>query len=191
MDFVVIGLSGKAHAGKSETRKLIKAFIGSDYPSYEFKHMSFAAKLKEIAYELFGWDGVKDLLPEEDKGRRLLINIGTLMRQIRPTVWADFVVDKIKNDILLGQAHNTIYVIDDLRFQNELEILRRTFGNKFFWAGIKREGIQDIDSDSEKNLDSCSDFDAIIYNHDLNALGQRVKSMTLTAIGRMKERLHV
>ncbi len=190
MDFVVIGISGKATSGKSTAREFIKEFIGSNYPDYGFTHHSFAAELKSIAYDLFAWDGIKDLYPEKDKGRGLLINIGEKMREIRPDVWADYVIDKIKNDIVIGTAHNRVYVIDDLRYQNELALLRETFGNKFFWANIKRPGIEELDTDSERGLDSCADFDATILNENLDNFKHNIKQVTLQALSRTKERIH-
>lgn len=191
MNFVVICLSGKAHSGKSTAREHLIGRLSEQYKDYKFVHHSFAAKLKEIAYDLFGWDGVKDLYPEEDRGRKLLINIGTHMRDIRASVWVDFVVEKIKNDILIGNAHNKIYIIDDLRFSNELAILKNSFGNKVYWVHVSRPGVQEIDSESERGLSDCLDCDKLIINEDLNKFKIDISYACLEAIGRAKGRIHV
>lgn len=188
MDFVIIGLSGKSHSGKSTSRDFIKEFTPKY--DYEFIHHSFAAKLKDIAYQVFGWDGDKTFYPQEDKGRKLLINIGTYMRQIRATVWADYVIDLIKNDIVLEKAHKRIYVIDDVRFQNEVELLRSVFGNKFLWININRPGTEEIDSDSERGLDSCADYDGQIINTNIEDLKVSISHLVLNAITKSKERVH-
>lgn len=74
--------------------------------------ISFAKSLKRLALDL-GWDGKKD-----ERGRRLLQGLGQTLRAYDPDFWikkADFNPVKVDTPVF----------IDDLRFQNELEYLKR------------------------------------------------------------------
>lgn len=69
---------------------------------------SFANKVKELAVELFGM---------ECKNRKLLIDIGTKMREIDENVWVNYTIKECQ------QYENSI--IDDLRNKNEFDILKK------------------------------------------------------------------
>ena len=53
------------------------------------------------------------------KNRELLQSIGTKMREIDEDIWIKYVLKNNKNNI----------IIDDLRYPNELEALKRKFYN--------------------------------------------------------------
>jgi hypothetical protein len=72
-----------------------------------YQIVSLGAKVKETARDLFGMT---------EKDRALLIAIGTKMREIDPDVWVKSIVTKT--------ASMTHCVVDDLRYQNEYELLR-------------------------------------------------------------------
>ena len=72
-----------------------------------FIKLSFAGKIKILARELFGM---------ETKDRHLLQQIGTKMREIRSSVWIDY---------LLAEAEDKSFVVvDDVRYPDELQALR-------------------------------------------------------------------
>jgi len=141
---------------------------------------SFAKALKEISEKYFGWGGDKkiymktkegiveakdvnyDFEPIPDRGRQLLINIGQAFRAIRPTIWVDYVINKIKkhSEGHKGQGH--VYLIDDMRFKNELELVK-TF-NKCISVRITRPSSLNIDDISENDLDDA-EFDHYIDNN--------------------------
>ena len=77
---------------------------------YEYEIYSFGGKIKDIAYDLFQMD-------KNIKDRSLLINIADRMRDIDPDIWAKYII----NDI----GDHKYCIIDDLRFQNELDILQK------------------------------------------------------------------
>src|SRR5208282_184079 len=98
MNSAIIILSGKMQSGKSTSAELIKEIIKEKIEENAIKQLnkekyelynysveihSFAKKLKEIASDLFDWNGDKNLYVEKDKGRNVLINIGQKMREIR------------------------------------------------------------------------------------------------------------
>ena len=95
-----IAISGKMCSGKTTIADLI-CTSDNQYTKY-----SFASKIKEIAIELFNM---------KHKDRDLLINIGSKFREINQDVWANYVLNETKN--------NQYCVIDDVRFQNEVDLL--------------------------------------------------------------------
>ncbi len=183
MNFSVLAISGKGQSGKTTTGDYIKSIVKDKFEGYSVDYMPFAGKLKQIATDLFGWDGDKELYYNvtekfytsgesavdnkivEDKGRQLLINIGGKMREIRPSIWIDFVVSSIRKDIENSRLNNKIYLIDDLRYKNELNVLRQIFGNKLFALRINRNNSLHLNIDSETDLDNVYDWDYTIANN--------------------------
>lgn len=68
---------------------------------------SIGGKVKEVARDLFG---------STHKDRPLLIAIGAKMREIDPLVWIKYVLDQTKKE--------THCIVDDLRYQNEYDLLK-------------------------------------------------------------------
>ena len=94
-----IAIAGRMASGKTTMANWL-------VDQQDYHKVSLAAKVKEIAHDLFGM---------EEKDRPLLQQIGMKMREIRPSVWIDYVID-------LGNHHENI-VIDDVRFINEAKAL--------------------------------------------------------------------
>ena len=99
-----IAISGLMGSGKTTISNLI---IKSNP---EYKIYSFGGKIKEIAYDLFNMD-------KNIKDRSLLINIADKMRDIDQDIWAKYIIKQIDD--------HKYCIIDDLRFQNELDILEK------------------------------------------------------------------
>jgi dephospho-CoA kinase len=97
-----IGICGKMCSGKTTLAKYLKE------KNDTFHITSFAAKLKEIARDLFNM---------QQKDRQLLIQIGQKMREIDPDVW-------IKSTIREANKYQNV-IIDDIRYQNELLTLKK------------------------------------------------------------------
>lgn len=110
-----IGICGKMCSGKTTIANLIY-MIDNRYEKY-----SFASKIKELARELFNMNG---------KDRDLLINIGTKFREIDPDVWVNHVLKKTK--------YKKHCIIDDVRFQNEVDLLIKN-GWKIIQLNISEE----------------------------------------------------
>ena len=208
MDFCVVAISGKAQSGKSSSHELIKNIINEKYPDYKIIRKPFAEKLKQIAEDLFGWDGDKNIYYKQttihsfdsfdeihqevikDEGRPLLINIGQAMRNIRDTVWADYVKKNILNDIKNNEAHKKIYIIDDIRFRNEVNILK-AFGSKSLIIRLERESQLDIDDISEHDLDNFNDWDFYIKNNgSMDELARQLNGVVDSIIERSKRNAH-
>jgi len=160
---------------------------------------SFATALKEIAVKYFGWDGDKGIyyvdtadsgavdihgdgqtdaigsLPIPDKGRQLLINIGQVFRGIRPTIWVDYVVNNIKKSSNNLKDKGIVYLIDDMRFRNEIKLCK-TF-EPCFTVRISRPEELHIKDTSEMDLDNET-FDYVLANNgDMEELKNELKKI--------------
>ena len=135
-----IAISGPMGSGKSTIANMIKS--GND----KYIIYSFGGKIKEIAYDLFNMN-------KNIKDRSLLINIADKMREIDQDIWAKNIVKQI--------GDNPYCIIDDLRFQNELDILEKD-GD---WIYIV------LQIDEQKRLDRLKSLYANNY-HD------HIKNMT-------------
>ena len=96
-----IAICGKMCSGKSTLANTLKV-MDSRYTIY-----SIGQAVKDIGTDLFGM---------KEKDRNLLIQIGAKMREIDPDVWTKHIVEKTKNE--------THCIIDDMRYQNEYDILK-------------------------------------------------------------------
>jgi len=94
-----IAIAGKMASGKTT--------LANHLVERGYQKVSLAGKVKEIA---------RDLFQMEEKDRPLLQQIGMKMREIRPSVWIDYIIH-------LGEQHDNL-VIDDVRFVNEARVLQ-------------------------------------------------------------------
>ena len=95
-----IAIYGPMCSGKTTVANLIKEL------DERYEIFSFGKKIKDIAYDVFDM---------KQKDRTLLITIADKFREIDEDIWAKYVV-KQTND-------KDFCLIDDLRFQNELNYL--------------------------------------------------------------------
>jgi dephospho-CoA kinase len=102
-----LALGGRMQVGKT---------TAADYvvERYGFRKYALADPIKQLATESFGWDGGKD-----DRGRRLLQEIGTVGRNYDPELWLDRFAQRITAD------DGDRLVVDDLRLTLEVEYLER------------------------------------------------------------------
>ena len=112
---VRVAILGKMASGKSTVADI----ISKKYPGT--RKVAIAAPIKQIAKVHFGM---------KKKDRRLLQIIGNTGRILDPFVWVNKVAGSLEN----GQS----YVIDDVRFKNEVETLRR-HGFKFLYLDVPKQ----------------------------------------------------
>ena len=113
---LLIGLCGKAGVGKTLTANAIVQFVP------EAIIMPLAQPLKRLARDYFGWDGSKD-----DRGRALLQHLGTDTGR----AWDEnFWVKKWTSAVfdIWRQAPDAGIVVDDVRFQNEVDAIHQLGG---------------------------------------------------------------
>tara|TARA_Y100000389_G_scaffold200813_1_gene242068 strand:+ start:538 stop:1044 length:507 start_codon:yes stop_codon:yes gene_type:complete len=95
-----IAIHGPMGSGKTTIANIIK----ENNPDYEI--FSYGQKIKDIA---------KDVFKMKYKDRSLLIKIANQFKEIDQDIWAKYIMNQTNN-----KKH---CIIDDLRFQNELDLL--------------------------------------------------------------------
>ena len=120
---MIIMVTGKAGSGKDTFFKLAKRYYA--YTHVTICDFAFADKVKEVAYAC-GWNGNKD-----DKGRKLLQDVGALGRAYDKNVWVNCVLRDIKS---LNRGVTPI--ITDLRFANEYTVIRDTLKEPIYVVNI-------------------------------------------------------
>ena len=167
MNSIIIGISGKRKRGKDKVASLIKSFLNSYYgniPSTEIDH--FAFPIKESCRIIFGF--VFDQINGDSKEkideywnitpRKIFQDYGMLMREkLGKDIWVKSLGKRIK------KSKKNI-VISDLRFKNELEMLREC---NAYLIRINRNVPYDSkidDHQSEIDLDDYNGWDYTIEN---------------------------
>jgi len=89
-----------------------------------YTRLSLAGMVKEVAYTLFN-------MKPQNKDRKLLQQIGMKMREIRPMVWIDYVIEESKE--------YECVVVDDVRFINEVKQFKENG-----WILVKLEITDEI-----------------------------------------------
>tara|TARA_R110002020_G_scaffold299387_4_gene515081 strand:+ start:2297 stop:2809 length:513 start_codon:yes stop_codon:yes gene_type:complete len=89
-----------------------------------YTRLSLAGMVKEVAYTLFNMN-------PQNKDRKLLQQIGMKMREIRPMVWIDYVIEESKE--------YECVVVDDVRFINEVKQFKENG-----WILVKLEITDEI-----------------------------------------------
>ena len=148
------------------------------------KKYSFAAPLKEIAIGLFdltqeqcfGTDQQKNTLTNVRWGDMPGINVTKSKKRKKMTAreflqyFGTEVCRGIKNDVWADRCLKDIYsedpllaIIDDCRFPNELDAIQKAGGKVI---RLTRSPHEDKHN-SEKSLDDCENFDAVIDNANM------------------------
>ena len=167
MEIVAFGY--KKGVGKDTCGKFFSTFLKLEAPDLRIKHISFAAKLKDISFQLYKWAGLKRgvyyethrnekeiVLPQLGLSPRdIWIAVGNKIREVYSTTWIDFALHGVKADIL---------IITDLRFQNEFEAVLKADG---IVVKINRLGISQGNDPAEVDLDTRPDgqWDYVIHNN--------------------------
>lgn len=129
--------------------------------------ISFAEKVKEIAYFLFKHHGIKrsveynndpslkeTYIPSLNKTvRELWIEIGNRLRDVHTNVWIE--------NALIGYKDDDIVLINDLRFPTELEHIKATGGKVF---NVVRPGSVIKYDGADNVLLHYSAWDGVIIN---------------------------
>ena len=116
-----IGICGKMFSGKSTLANLLSE-------KFNYKRIAFGDKVKLFANE------IRKTNPNF-KDRELLQTIGDGARNIiNPNIWIDGMFYTIDNN----QEKDTLYVCDDIRYENEADALRKK-GWKIFKLTVSDE----------------------------------------------------
>jgi len=173
----IIGLAYKKGVGKNTLAKFIMTHLRCESPGLHVREVSFAAKLKDVCFQLYGWAGLKRgiyyethrddkevSLPLIGKSpRQLWIGVGNKLREVYQETWIDFALRGVSADVL---------IVTDVRFRNEAIAIEDMGGQL---VRIDRPHIPKGFDPAEVDLDSWDDWDHIINNcgtlRDLNNRG--------------------
>lgn len=81
----------------------------------DYEKISFADKLKALAYDLFGVQG------KGGASRKLYQELGTALRAFDEDVWINALLMRVSRSVLVSRP----IVVDDLRYVNEAKALKR------------------------------------------------------------------
>ena len=165
---MIIGISGRRGVGKTTAAKYMEKFYG-------FTVVSLAEPIRELASSLFPFNQLDFSDPKRKESnfrnydwtpRDFIIRLGEFMRFHEESYWLKRAISKLKKDGL--------YVIDDLRFTNEAEVLKKMD------AQIIRINRYEGKNPYGKNLDipSEKDLDEYPFNFTVN----EIQNLTLTSL---------
>lgn len=184
---MIIAFGYKKGVGKSTAGKFLNTYLKLEMPDLKVKHISFAAKLKDISFQLYKWAGLKRgiyyethyqekevVLPKLGLSpREIWIGVGNKMREIYSDTWISFALYGVSADVL---------IITDLRFYNEAEAILSAGG---IIIKINRPGLPQGTDPAEIDLDSYADYkwNYIIDNsgtlQDLNSMIEKIAKLKI------------
>jgi len=102
--------SGHAGVGKTFCSNIAQMYCNELLLKAMYFPVAFGVK---ATAKFMGWDGKKD-----DRGRKLLQEIGNLGRQYDPNLWIRATIGRIEDSV--GYPYEAVFM-DDFRFVNELQ----------------------------------------------------------------------
>ena len=163
----IIGISGKIGSGKSYTSRYIQNRLG-----YERK--SFGYNVKKIVSFLTGVS-MKTILSRKAKAN-FLPEWNMTLGEMFQKVGTDCMRDNLHKDswvisMFAKYTPDQNWVIDDVRFQNEADYIKKLGGIIIRLEGdpndIRKDDTRDPNHESETSLDNYDKFD-IIWDNDHN-----------------------
>lgn len=165
---MIIGITGKAGAGKSTLGNFIRKHMRELSAFQHVVKIGFADDVKSIAANQFRWNGQKD-----DKGRRLLQVIGTEAgRAYNENIWVEKLAEY--------DAPHVCVIADDVRFNNEA-IMCKQRGKLILVEGRADDLGENSSHASEKGIDIPPDF-RIVNDGDLVALESQAAEIVRTIL---------
>lgn len=175
---LIIGLAGKKRSGKDSTMLMLNL----ELRDLEDEHMvvmpmSFAAPLKRLAKDMYGWNGKKDAI-----GRWLLQKLGTeKIRAEYPDYWVESAERRLQDALKTTMFPPTLIVFTDARFVNEADFIKKHGGE--MWKIVRVDYVDAVGAGSkevlerhasETGLDNYKDWDAVLRAKDLDELYEQV-----------------
>ena len=169
----IIGITGKAGAGKTTFANILRRILIEENLIYS-RILPFAYRLKRIAREM-GWNGEKD-----EKGRRLLQLLGTEVGRdcIGENVWVNLWQEEYRETRMINN-YVSLFLIDDLRFQNEAAFVKSKNGIIVKIEGRKYDNINSAHK-SESEMDGIEPDFIISNDGDVEELIHHVKTLITT-----------
>jgi adenosyl cobinamide kinase/adenosyl cobinamide phosphate guanylyltransferase len=194
----VVLLSGKMRSGKNTFADILIEELTKQSPNLTVKYDFFAKPVKDQCKEVFStltkylnmvsstYD-IKELYTDEDNWyedkneitRILLQTYGTeiFREKVDKNYWSNLMKRSIES------STNDVIIITDLRFKNEIEIIKSSLKFNTISVRIDRPELVVQDTEihqhsSEIDLDDYDGFDASILNTSFDALRDSSKDIT-------------
>jgi len=165
----IVGITGRAGAGKTSFANYLVE-VHTKIHGNSASIVPFAKPLKDIATSM-GWDGNKD-----EKGRKLLQLLGTDCGRdcIDPDLWIKKWLKTIQ-----GLPRDCLVIADDLRFDNEADMVRSQKGLIIRIAGRNN---RTVNSSHPSEAGICDDFmlATIDNTESLNNLKNKARTLWQT-----------
>ncbi len=172
---LIISLAGKKRSGKDSVMLMLNLELtGIEDERSAVLPMSFAAPLKALAKDIYGWTGKKDTI-----GRWLLQKLGTeKVRAEDENYWVELAERRLKDLLESRVIQPKLIVFTDCRFPNEVDFAKRRGGE--VWKVVRvgfDEGVDAVleSHASETALDDYEDWDAVLSASNLDELFEEVK----------------
>jgi hypothetical protein len=172
---IIIGIIGKKESGKTTFSNYLKEYFFSQ-EAFAIKE-AFGDELKKMLVESGLCTDEEVYQKKTPLSRMLMQKIGTeIVRTIDYDYWCKIMWEKLKNDCLYDPR--CIVIIDDVRFQNEYNMLRSLGA---IIIKVERPQSQQEDNHaSETEMDGLK-YDAIVYNDsNLHSLMQKADAIGKT-----------
>ncbi len=164
----IVALGYKKGSGKNTFSRFLQTYLQQVTPKLKIKEVSFAAKLKDISFQLFNWGGLERgvyyethreekevVLPKLDLSPRdIWIQVGNKLREVKSSVWIDYALLNVQADLI---------IITDLGYINEAKRIKELDGQLI--KIVRDDTVKATDS-REIELDSWEYWDWIFTNNN-------------------------
>ncbi len=187
----IIGLGHYSRTGKDTIANYIVDIIREMDPTLRVAKIPFATKLKQIAHELYSWDGLQDQAYYDTKEGEKFRDVPLPTIGLTPVeIWVALgtpgvrqaVYDKTWIDYLLKTDHKLdVLIIPDVRFPNECDAIKEAGG---ILAKIVRPGYGPRKTVADRQLVGWDGWDFIFGGTGrLFELRQRAAQLARWATG--------
>lgn len=163
---MIVGLSGTRCVGKDTVFELLSSILVCT--RYAFAD-ALKQDLKVLIKDQFNINVLNPNPQDKEFIRPILISYGCAWREKDPEHW----VKKVINQVSINPK--SISVIVDLRFQNEVDLLKKTFGDSFIHVNITNSTAPPPTQEEEKHYKKVAEQANYHINWGNNTLEERQK----------------
>ena len=180
-----VGIGHYSRVGKDTLANAIVYSLQEVFPFVTVAKKSFAAKLKALAYQLYGWAGLQPQAFYEVQENEHLRQVKLPVVNLTPVeIWCKLGTDAIREkvydmtwvDALLRSEHKErVVVIPDVRFPNEANAIKAAGG---LLVKVVRPGYGPLNTTADRALIGYDGWDLIVGGSgemsELRSWGHRI-----------------
>lgn len=175
----IIAFGHRSRMGKDTAAVFLEESIISANKNARVVRCGFADQVKKMAHDLYGWAGLQigeyyehnpedrfKVLPALGKTPvEMWIGFANRVRDFDPDSWVNYV---------LKQNNCQFLIITDLRFPNELKLIRDRKGTVI---KVVRSDVKHIVSESDDALENYQGWDYVLKDQDLPSIKQFTRNL--------------